>query len=156
MSIQIPEKYKNNSFWRVFVHVKTPEFCSDFNSALRVAFGLILIPGMFLTLFWASLYWSLASAKPFGTKLADPRRMCVHPLVSPSLIGNLSVTFLLEKDKISLAAMLVCFTQPDPNLCWSNACSWARGGVGKQPKCHYSEALRHYEYQQPIQRIAGN
>lgn len=52
MSIHIPGKYQNNSFWRVFIHVETPECWLDFNSALRVTFGLTFIPVMFFSCFF--------------------------------------------------------------------------------------------------------
>lgn len=109
----------------------------------------------FLTLFQASLYGSPASAKHFGTKLVYPHHVLVSTCLSLSHQQSFT-DFPSWEGQDSLAATLTCFTQPDPNLCWSSACySWSRGDVGKQPKTHYLEALRH-EYQQPIQRTAGN
>lgn len=52
MSIHIPEKYQNNSFWRLFIHVETPECWLDFSSALRVTFGLTFFPVMFFSCFF--------------------------------------------------------------------------------------------------------
>lgn len=109
----------------------------------------------FLTLFQASSCQSPTDAKNFGTKLAYPCYVLVSTCLS--LSHQQSFThFPSWEGRISLAAILTCFTQPLPNLSWSCACySWVHGAVGKQSKTRYLEALRH-DFQQPIQRTASN
>lgn len=62
--------------------------------------------------------------------------MCLYPLVSSSLLSNLPLAFLPEKDKASLAAILMCFMQPCQNLCWRNSC-WSWASDWKATKTHY-------------------